>query len=191
MYRSILFLVVFALPNFALGSTVLALSEVELVARADVIAMGSVVHTSVYVKDKREVVTRAVLQINQHILGAEATRFLTVEVPGGELPNGLKAVTSGSPRLNVGDMVLGYFERHGDVFWPLGLSYGLLRVKLDGKGKAFVFRELDGLHLARVEPSPKTLNLLTTPEPLTAYIKRIEGITAQPVLPWSTEVRGW
>ena len=191
MYRSILFLAVFALPNLAFGSTVLALSEVELVARADVIAMGSVVHTSVYVKNKREVVTRAVLQINQHILGAEATRFLTVEVPGGALPNGIKAVTSGSPKLSVGDMVLGYFERHGDVFWPLGLSYGLLRIKLDGKGKAFVFRELDGLHLARVDPSPKTLNLLTTPEPLTAYIKRIEGITAQPVLPWSTEVRGW
>jgi hypothetical protein len=183
--------VLLVIPTIAHASSVVALSEQDLVSRSDVIVMGSVVHTSVGVKGGKEIVTRAVLQINQHLLGAEATRFVTLEVPGGELPNGLKAVTSGAPKLALGDIVLGYLERHGDVFWPLGLSYGLLRVRLNEKGEAFVFRQMDGLYLTRTSQTSGKINLLQTPEPLKEYVKRIEILTGQPVLPWSSEVQGW
>tara|TARA_B100000959_G_C14792671_1_gene546279 strand:+ start:165 stop:692 length:528 start_codon:yes stop_codon:yes gene_type:complete len=173
------------------ASTVVALSEEELVSRSDIIVMGTVVHTSVKVKNGSEIVTHAVLQVYQRLLGGEATRFITIEVPGGILPNGLRSVTSGAPKLVLGDMVLGYLERHGDVFWPLGLSYGLLRVWLNAEGKATVVRQLDGLYLLRPEPISGSVNLLRTPEPLNVYIQRIAHLVGQPALPWGGEVQKW
>ena len=156
-----------------------------------VVVMGVVVDRVVRVKKGSEIVTQAVLQIHQHIYGAEAMRFVTLEVPGGKLPNGLEAVVSGTPKLAVGDMVLGYFERHGDVFWPLGLAYGVLRVHLNSEGKAFVRRHMDGLRLIRGRDVSGRVQLLEQPEPLSTYLRRLGEIIGEPALLWSNEVRGW
>ncbi len=136
-----------AAPAAAGATTIIALPEAELVRAADTIVLGTVIDTTTVIDAGGRVATRARLQVYRHLrgAGAGAGEVLTVEVPGGTLKNGLVAHTPGSPALAGGDFVFGFFETTGEVKRPLGLSYGLLRVRRAADGSWRVFRETDGL----------------------------------------------
>lgn len=127
------------------ATTIVALPERELVARADVIAFGTVLRTETVVNARGQVFTQAELQVHQGFRGARANEFLLVQVPGGPLPNGLEARTVGAPRLAAGQMVFGFFEQRDGTARPLGLAFGLLRVRTNTAGELRVFREADEL----------------------------------------------
>ncbi|MBI3180195.1 MAG: hypothetical protein HYZ27_11065 [Deltaproteobacteria bacterium] len=138
-----LLLALVLLPQPALASTIIALPEAALTSRADTIALASVVRTDAVVSPGGRIVTRVTLQVVKALRGTRVGEVVVMELPGGRLP-GLVAHTPGSPQLTPGDLVFGFFESHAEVRRPLGLSYGLLRVRQDGRGYR-VFRETDGL----------------------------------------------
>ncbi len=141
--RCLVLLVLVLLPAPTLGSTIVALPEAALVARADTIALASVVRIDTVVNPGGRVATRATLQVYKALRGTRVGEVIIIEVPGGKLP-GFVAHTPGSPALTPGELVFCFLETHGEVRRPLGLSYGLLRVRQDSRGYR-VFRETDGL----------------------------------------------
>lgn len=144
------------------AATVVAVPEAELVALSDTIVFGSVLRTRTLVNSRGAVVTRADLQVVRAVRGAAAGAVLTLEVPGGRLPNGMVAYTGGSPSLAVGDLVFGFLQTRNGIVRPLGLSYGLLRARSDGAGGYRLFREVEGLvplDAKGAELSPASISL--------------------------------
>ena len=116
-------------PVAASATTIVALPEAELIRHSDAIVVGTVIRTHTVIHAGGQVGTRADVQVHRALRGAEPNQVVIVEVPGGRLKNGLVAYTPGSPQLQGGDMIFGFLERSDSVLRPLGLSYGLLRVR--------------------------------------------------------------
>lgn len=168
----------------AQATTIVALPERELVARANVIAFGTVLRTETVVNARGQVFTQAELQVHQGFRGVRANEFLLVQVPGGPLPNGLEARTVGAPRLAAGQLVFGFFEQRDGTVRPLGLAFGLLRVRTNTTGELRVFREAD--ELALVNERGEGLHpeqFVVADVPLIDYGKRINTHLAALGLP--------
>jgi hypothetical protein len=176
MRRLALLLLLLVLPLEATATTIVALPEPELVRHSHAIVLGTVIRTDVVIHPGGRVATRATVQVHRAVRGAEPNQVILIEVPGGRLDSGLVAHTPGSPVMRGGDMVFGFLERSGDVLRPLGLSYGLLRVRKDSSGAYKVYRQTDGLSMMspRGEPvAPATVALVDVPlEELIARIER-------------------
>ncbi len=157
----------------AWGSVVLAVPEPELARAADVIAFGQIVHTQTEIADGR-VVTHATMQVLDAIWHTTVKSFLELYVPGGNLPNRLVATAPGAPRLKNGDMVFGFFQKLENGVVPLGLSYGLLRVRSTQSGDLRVYRELDGLQFVDRSGNPvSTESIKIADVPLKEFAARI------------------
>jgi hypothetical protein len=163
----------FTCPTHALATSILALSESEMTQRADVVALGSVVSTRV-VQTQGRVNTLTTFQVHKGIKGAQDGSTLTVSVPGGDIGN-LRVSVSGAPRFRAGDMFIGFFQRHNDVVFPMGLSAGVVNITGDWSTQ----RNLDNLDLLRGPPHnlPKGTVALYG-EPATALIKRLQNTVA-------------
>ena len=163
-----------ALRPAAHATTVVALTESQMTERADTILLGTVMGSQTLVDDHGQVTTRAWLQVDQGMRGAQGGDIVPVDVPGGRLPNGLVAVVDGAPELHSGQMVFGFFETFAGVRHPLGLSYGVYHVTADKHHALFVRRNLTGLNLvsmAGASAGPDVVHV--NREPLEALMERV------------------
>jgi hypothetical protein len=151
---ALILLVVLGLPLRAQATTIVALPEPELIRHSHAIVVATVIRTDTVIHPGGRVATRATVQVHHGVRGAEPNQIILIEVPGGRLDSGLVAHTPGSPIMRGGDMVFGFLERSGEVFRPLGLSYGLLRVRKNAAGDLRVFRQTDGLSMMSPDGGP-------------------------------------
>ncbi|HET6343649.1 MAG TPA: hypothetical protein VFH51_01905 [Myxococcota bacterium] len=167
--RSIALPLTFLLPCSALATTVLALSEDELAARADSIVVAHVTAVRTVVHPGGRVATAASLEVQESLKGAPAGATLTLEVPGGVV-DGVVFAAVGAPSLSPGSLVFGYFETHGSVCRPLGLAYGLYQVLGDDW---MAHRDLRGLALVTPGGEPADGAVARGPEPLASLLERV------------------
>ncbi len=174
MRRLTLLALAVCVPRLAAASIVVPMTEPELVAKSDLIVVGTVVRTRIVRAPSGAVMTRAEVQVSRGLRGAKQGEVVAVEVPGGALGDGTEVVVEGAPRLRPGDTFVGFLERHGNAGRPLGLSFGLLEVRQIGPGDQRVFRHLDGLVLMpKAGTSLKPDLYVVAGEPLETFLARI------------------
>jgi hypothetical protein len=144
--RAFIALLTFVLPSTVFASSILAVDEATLVAKADTIAVGSVITSEAYRGTNGGIRTRFYVQVHEGLRNAREGQVIQVEVPGGTLGE-LTTVVTGSPQLKAGAMVVLFLESHGTSRRPLGMSYGVYRVDSDTSGTWHVGRQVDGLSL--------------------------------------------
>ncbi len=161
---------------------VLDLDDAALLARSDVVGVGSVSQVRAHLSGDGRVVTLATLQLHRPVRGCAEGDALVVELPGGELA-GLAHSVSGAPRLAEGQMIVAFLERHGPVFRPLGLAMGVYYVDGGRAGILSARRHLRGLSLVAPTPTPGGARAGRQPvassEPLAALLARLDGYQAQ------------
>ena len=159
-------LLFFALP--AQASTVVGVSEAELLSRSAVVGFGTVLNTTPYTNERGQVFTRAQVQVHEAVKGLQVGQVITVEVPGGTAANGLVAHSTGVPGLVPGQMLFGFWVASSDakIFRPLGLSYGQLKVRQDGRGRLYAKRDTTDLQVLN-------RSLSDAEEPLAALVARL------------------
>jgi nitrous oxidase accessory protein NosD len=167
--RLIALILTILLPCSAFATTVVALDDAELAARADTIVVGHITAVRTVVYPGGHVATDATLEVQDSLKGAPEGSTLTVEVPGGVV-GGVVFEAVGAPPLIVGSLVFGYFETSGAVVRPLGLSYGLYRVW--GTDWS-VHRDLRGLALVTHRGAPVSGLEPVTSLPLTTLLERV------------------
>jgi hypothetical protein len=173
-WLSLLWVWLWALP--ASATVIVALPEAELIKKADTIVIGTVIRTETVLHEGGRVATQAWLQVYRGLRGAATESVIRIEVPGGRFDNGLLAFTPGSPALAGGDFVFGFLETHGEVRRPLGMSYGLLRIRKAGDGSWRVFRETDGLTMLSPAGLPAETAVVTIRDlPLETLVRRVEA----------------
>lgn len=143
--RSVVSLLLLFAPTSLHATTIVALPESDLVARADAIVFGTVLATRTFVTPEGRARTRADLQVHKALRGARDGDVIVLESPGGKVAEGLVSRVDGAPTFRVGMQVFAFLEIHGDAHRPLGLSYGLLNVVRDRTGAYRVQRNLKGL----------------------------------------------
>lgn len=187
--RPMLLLATLLLPRLAAATIIVPLPEPELVARSGTIVVGTVIRTHPVASASGMVVTRADVQVTRALRGARVGAVVTVEVPGGALPDGTAVAVSGAPKLRAGDMVFGFLERHGDAGRPLGLAFGLLAVRPVGAHDLRVFRNLDGLQLMPKDGAVASARTYAIDgERLDDFAARIEQHVRAQVLPAAPSV---
>lgn len=163
------------IPNLAVATSVVAFSESELAARADVVVLASVVSSEV-VNTHGWVTTQTVLQVHQGIKGAREGDVVTVETPGGAMGN-RRVVMAGAPSFRVGQLIVGFFERHDAVLRPIGLNYGIYNV--GGASGWNAIRNLDELHLVSHDKAPLPKGTVRiNAESLNTLLDRLRGEVA-------------
>jgi hypothetical protein len=145
LLASVLFLLT---PRLAQATVMVAPSEDELVSGAQVIGMAVVQRLEVVIAPSGQVMTHAELKIERGVRGADDGDFVSMDYPGGTLPNGLVSSVPGSPNLEVGDRIFAYLRpgRTGALL-PIGLRFGVLDVHRGKDGRFRANRRLDGLTL--------------------------------------------
>lgn len=126
-------MVVFALaaPAMVMGQSQAATTE-DLVRRSDVIAVGKVGKlTSEWTANKRMIVTRIEIDVDEMIKGESQGGKITVLVPGGEV-NGIGEWYSHTPRFSEQENVVVFAERD---------TKGRFRVSGGEQGKISVQRD--------------------------------------------------
>ena len=169
-------------PISAGAAIVVALDEASLVERADTVALGTVVHTTVEVGPRGGIVTHARIQVGRALKGSAAGAVLDVLVPGGILPSGRGSRVAGAPSLRSGDVVLGFFEARETHQVPWGLSFGLLRVSGNPASGFRVTRDVRGLSLVGASGGPVSASSVAiVDEPLDQLWRRLEHYRRQPL----------
>ena len=177
-------------PGFALSAIVVALDEATLVERVDTVVLGTVLQTRSEVGPKGGIITRATVQVGRSLKGHKSVgEAFEVVVPGGVLPSGLGSHVAGSPSLNRGDMLVGFFENRDGYQVPWGLSFGVLRVTGNSHAGFRVSRDVRGLSLVGLSGEPVSLtSIAVQDEPLEVLWERLEHYGAQlRVLPESNQ----
>lgn len=151
-----------ALP--ATASTFVAMSQKELLARADAIVEGRIVDLeSFWTESGRLIATDATLAVDE-VLSGRAPRALTVRTFGGQV-GAMRVEAHGFPRFEDGERVLLFLTRDRDgTYRVLGYQLGHYRVvtRLDGVTLA-VPQTDDGMRLVgpngTLAPAPGSVRL--------------------------------
>lgn len=168
----ILIIALTLLPCVASASSVVAVPEAEMLARADAVVVGSVSQLEPYWDDRLGIRTRARLQVHHGVRGASDGDVLTLDVPGGILA-GLSTQVSGAPRLVQGQLMLVFLEAYGQVYRPLGLSYGVYNVALSDASWHAV-RDLNGMALLNKRGQVMDMGMVRSGEDLNAMLLRLQ-----------------
>jgi hypothetical protein len=131
----------------ASAGTALRLDTAGLVANADLIVEGRVLHRRAVVDARGRIATEYVLDVARTFWGADEP-LRVVRLPGGVLPDGRGLALPGMPRLAAGEDVLLFLAGAGELRMPVGLAQGKYRVYVDRGGMKRVRREHAGLALA-------------------------------------------
>lgn len=182
--RCVITLILLLLPISAFASTVVAVNEAELVARADTIVVASIIRTKTVINPGGVVVTHAEAQVYLGLRGAKFGDILTLQVPGGPIGRYV-AHTPGSPKLSPGDVVFAFLDSKGGVHRPLGMSFGLLRVRKAADGSQRVFRETAGLVMMSpnglpANPADYVINDLPLDEMIARVDRRLRELGVPP-----------
>jgi len=105
---------------------------------AGTIAHGRVLEVeAVWTRNGRQIDSLVTLEVEDYLKGGPA-RHLTFRTPGGQIGE-LRSVVPGAPQLAPGDEVVAFLEPRADAPQRLvGLSQGLLRVRVDAAGQRWV-----------------------------------------------------
>jgi hypothetical protein len=125
--------VALALPAASHATTLQKLTLAQLSRRAVAVVAGTVVSTKVQ-NTTSGVRTVVRLEVERTYKGV-GTRFMTVEVPGGVLPDGTRVVVGGMPAFAVGESSVVFVDVYG---WVIGGFQGELEVsgaRLDATGE--------------------------------------------------------
>lgn len=122
----------------AYATTLEKLSLDDMVAKSTEIVRGKVVGSSAAQRGGI-LYTQVTVQVIEWLKGASAPT-VEVTVPGGTL-NGFRQSFSGAPKMSIGtEYVFFLWRGRSGLAQIIGLSQGLMDVKLDGQGKAVVTR---------------------------------------------------
>ncbi|MGE0826151.1 MAG: hypothetical protein AB7G75_17135 [Candidatus Binatia bacterium] len=135
--RLIVCLVLFSPLSAAHATTVIKVTFPDLVAQAEVIAVGTVSEIREQWDAAHEVPLTLVTFTNLTTLKGEPGTSMTLEFLGGPMPNGLIMTIPGVPRFTVGEKTVVFCAGNQRSFCPLvGLWQGLLRVAVNPKQNA-------------------------------------------------------
>jgi len=157
-------LLLLAVP--ASGSTFLHMSRAELAAKASAVVVGDVLSVeSFWTKDGRVIVTEAMVEVEDAILG-EAPSVVVVRTFGGTV-NGYTVEAHGFPTFEKGQRLLLFLEQDNaepDAARVLGYQEGMYRVALDKAGREVAHPTVDaGARLltadGKVAPLPRPILL--------------------------------
>lgn len=133
--RMIAVLALFAsagLPAPAQATSLAPLTHDQMVDASDLIVEGTVVDTWVEEVDRGHVVTRASLRVDSVLKGRVAVGdLITVESPGGQLPNGDLAEVALAARYAKDERALLYLneKRFGTVYGTVGMMMGKFTIR--------------------------------------------------------------
>jgi len=160
-------LLLLAVP--ASGSTFLHMSRAELAAKASAVVVGDVLSVeSFWTKDGRVIVTEAMVEVEDAILG-ETPSVVVVRTFGGTV-NGYTVEAHGFPTFEKGQRLLLFLEQDKaepgatDATRVLGYQEGMYRVALDKAGREVAHPTVDaGARLltadGKVAPLPRPILL--------------------------------
>jgi len=175
------FLVVACAGQAARATVMVQLDLRQLVGRADVIFVGTVLKThSHWTEDRRHIVTDTTFQVGQPLRGSTTGKTVVVRNLGGAVGEiGMRV--SGAPSFNQGARVVLFTEQRGPDRFVVGMRQGVYEVASDSAGRATVRADLSGLALARKGPDG-SIKLVrrpaTTPLPLGDFVARIKQTIA-------------
>jgi len=176
------FLILLFLPQNADATTVEALSDRQIIERADFIAFGTVVSRQV-VTEKSWATTRYVFQVYQPFVGAKLGQMVHIDLPGGKLNAQIQMTVPGTPQLKKGRSYLILAQKSGDRYLPIGLTLGVLTARRTGPNAYMLSRSIDGVHLQPAGDigSGVTLDLAETS--LAQWRQRIKDALKKPRAP--------
>jgi len=129
----------FLLAGVSFGATLEKLTLDEMIRKSTEIVRGRVISTS---PDRRGAIlyTKARVQVYERMKGAPS-QTVDVMVPGGVM-NGMRQSIAGAPELSSGaEYVFFLWTGRNGITQIIGLSQGLLEVKVTVSGEATVNRE--------------------------------------------------
>jgi hypothetical protein len=167
------------LPASALASVVLDLSEAQLVARSDIIAVGSVVQTETHLNAQHQVRTDVWVQVHRPVRGTQEGELLRLSVPGG-LYRGIMHAVDGVPKVAPGQLLVLFLQRSAQQdLRPLGLSLGVYYVDTDLPEGLGVRQNYAGLTLQRPRAAAAAVPRGQSIEPLATLLQRLDQTVAQ------------
>jgi hypothetical protein len=146
-----------AWPAAAPATTLQPLSVPQLSRHAVSVVAGTVVSTRVR-QIHAGVRTEVRLRVSRSFKGVRR-RFMTVQVPGGLLPDGTRVVVSGMPAFSVGERCVVFLDIYG---WVVGgfqgeLDVGGGRVEATGESLGAFGRRVQSAIHGRSVPAPRSL----------------------------------
>lgn len=140
------------LPALAAGpaaATVTAALDVrELVAQADHVVVGRVVSQHAHWDARRRIVTDVTVEVEQSMKGAAEGERIVVRRLGGAIGD-LGMRVAGEPDFTDGERAVLFAARSGGLLRPVGMSQGVLPIRVDPRGREMVLPGGQGLALVR------------------------------------------
>jgi len=129
----VLLLAVFCMwSNIAHATSVIEVTFTDLVAQAEVIAVGTVTDISEKWDGEKKAPLTLVTFANLTVVKGSPSSSFTLEFLGGKMPNGLVMTIPGVPQFTVGEKAVVFCAGNGRDFCPLvGIWQGVLRVATD------------------------------------------------------------
>ena len=184
MIRALLVALLCTWSSAAYATTAVEVTFTDLVAQADVIAVGTVTEIrEQWDTEKKTPLTLVTFSNLTTVKGSPGSSF-TLEFLGGKMPNGLVMVDAGVPQFRVGEKAVVFSAGNHQDFCPLvGIWQGLLRVATDPQQG--VETVSDSLHVPImkiqegrfIKRSPETAS--QSPLPLATLLQAIRN-TLQP-----------
>jgi hypothetical protein len=170
----------------AQATVIEALTLRELVLHADVIAQAQVITTAARMDELDRIVTDVTLRVDEPLWGARRWSDLgsgsevVVTRLGGEL-DGLGLRIEGEPTFALGETVVLFAEERRDELHAVGMSQGVLPVRVDPSGTPMVLPGGDGLSL--VAPGHGGLRAgtaaLSAPRALPGLLDEVRALVAE------------
>jgi len=170
----------------AQATVIEALTLRELVLHADVIAQAQVITTAARMDELDRIVTDVTLRVDEPLWGARRWSDLgsgsevVVTRLGGEL-DGLGLRIEGKPTFALGETVVLFAEERRDELHAVGMSQGVLPVRVDPSGTPMVLPGGDGLSL--VAPGHGGLRAgtaaLSAPRALPGLLDEVRALVAE------------
>jgi hypothetical protein len=118
--------------NIARATSVTEFTFTDLVAQADVIAVGTVTEIREQWDEEKKTPLTLVTFTNLTVVKGSPGSSFTLEFLGGKMPNGLVMTIPGVPQFAVGEKAVVFCAGNGRDFCPLvGIWQGVLRVVTD------------------------------------------------------------
>jgi len=147
---ALLALVLAASPALATVTTALDLRE--LVTRADLVTVATALHRESRWDARRRIVTDVTLRVDQVFKGeGREGSEIVVRRLGGAIGD-LGMQVAGAPSFEDGQRSLIFAERRGGHLRAVGMSQGVMRIRVDLQGRELVLPGGSGLSLVRRVP---------------------------------------
>lgn len=160
---SIFYLFLIAMTAPAIATTMVALTQEDLIERADLVVQGRILDVrSFWNKEKTAILTEARVQVEDALVGKPGP-VIAVRTIGGQVGD-VRIVFEGGPELKAGDRQLLFLKRHPDgAMRVLGARQGQYRIRSNQQGIEMMIplietgpplKTLEGEEVARPQAMP-------------------------------------